>query len=94
MSTGISVDAAKSAGPKMIVSSRSVAAQISSTLMRPRAVSICASMPTRLWRPVTCLDLGEQQVERDDLGRRLHLREHDLVEPLGRVPSTTSMTSR
>ena len=30
------------------------------------------------------LDLGEQQVHRDDLGRRLHLGQHDLVEPLAR----------
>jgi hypothetical protein len=45
VSTGISMDAAKSAGPKMIVSSRGEAAQISSTLMSPRAVSIWASMP-------------------------------------------------
>ena len=37
--------AAKSAGPKMMVSSRGLAAQISSTLMSPRAVSICASIP-------------------------------------------------
>ena len=45
VSTGISMLAAKSAGPKMIVSSRGDAAQISSTLISPRAVSICASMP-------------------------------------------------
>src|SRR3954453_348225 len=49
------MDAAKSAGPKMIVSTRGEAAQISSTLMRPRVVSICASMP--MWptgRPAFC----------------------------------------
>ena len=45
-STGISIEAAKSAGPKMIVSSRGDASQISSTLISPRAVSIWASMPT------------------------------------------------
>ena len=45
VSTGISIEAAKSAGPKMIVSRRGEAAQMSSTLMRPRVVSICASMP-------------------------------------------------
>ena len=39
------MDAAKSAGPKMMVSRRGDAAQISSTLIRPRVVSICASMP-------------------------------------------------
>ena len=56
-------------GPKMIVSSRGEAAQISSTLMRPRVVSIWASMP--MWptgRPARLLHLGEQQVERDHLG--------------------------
>ena len=52
-SDGISIDADMSTGPSTIVSSRSLAAQISSTLMSPRAVSICASMPTRDWRPVT-----------------------------------------
>ena len=70
----------------MIVSSRGDAAQISSTLMRPRAVSIWASMP--MWptgRPALRLDLGEQQVEGDDLGRGLHLRQHDLVEALAGV---------
>ena len=69
----------------MIVSSRSLAAQISSTLMRPCAVSICASMPTRDCAPGDLLDLGEQHVERLDLGGRLHLGQHELVEPLGRA---------
>ena len=35
----------KSAGPKMIVSTRGDATAISSTLIRPSAFSICASMP-------------------------------------------------
>ena len=77
------MEAAKSAGPKMIVSSRGEAAQISSTLMRPRAVSIWASIPT--WptgQARLLLDLGEQQVQRDHLGRRLDLGQHDLVQPL------------
>ena len=78
--------AAKSAGPKMIVSSRGEAAQISSTLMRPRAVSICASIP--MWptgRPDVLLHLGQQEVEGDDLGRRLDLGQHDLVQALAGV---------
>ena len=37
----------KSAGPKMIVSIRGLANAISLTLIRPCAVSICASMPIR-----------------------------------------------
>ena len=40
------------------------------------------------------LDLGEQQVERADLGGRLHLREHQLVEPLRRRPRRRAITSR
>ena len=83
MSTGISIEAAKSAGPKMIVSSRGEAAQISSTLIRPRVVSIWASMP--MWptrQAALLLHLGEQEVERHHLGRRLHLGQHELVEPL------------
>lgn len=39
------MEAMKSAGPKMIVSSRGEAAAISSTFTRPLAFSICASMP-------------------------------------------------
>ncbi len=37
----------KSAGPKMIVSTRGLALAIASTAMRPCAFSICASMPIR-----------------------------------------------
>ena len=63
--------AAKSAGPKMIVSSRGEAAQISSTLISPRAVSIWASIP--MWptgRPDFFSTWVSRQVERHDLGRR------------------------
>ena len=41
------MEAMKSAGPKMIVSSRGEDAAIASTLTSPRAFSICASMPIR-----------------------------------------------
>ena len=41
------IEAMKSAGPKMIVSTRGEAAAIASTLTRPAAFSICASMPIR-----------------------------------------------
>ena len=79
------MEAAKSAGPKTIASSRGDAAQISSTLMSPRAVSICASMPMwPRWQPAVELDLGEQQVEGDHLRRGLCLRQHHLVETLAR----------
>ncbi len=41
------IEAMKSAGPKMIVSTRGDAVAIASTLIRPRAFSICASIPIR-----------------------------------------------
>ena len=39
------IEAMKSAGPKMIVSTRGDAVAIASTLIRPSAFSICASIP-------------------------------------------------
>ena len=39
------MEAMKSAGPKMMVSTRSEAKAISLQLVRPRAFSICASIP-------------------------------------------------
>ena len=75
--------AAKSAGPKMIVSSRGDAAQISSTLISPRCrldLRLDPDVPDRQARLL--LHLGQQQVERHDLGGRLHLGQHDLVEAL------------
>ena len=39
------IEAMKSAGPKMIVSTRGEAAAMALTLVRPSAFSICASMP-------------------------------------------------
>ncbi len=39
------IDAMKSAGPKMIVSTRGDAVAIAFTFVRPSAFSICASMP-------------------------------------------------
>ena len=92
VSTGISMLAAKSAGPKMMVSSLDDAAQISSTLISPRAVSICASIPMCPTGSPVLLHLRQQQVEHDDLRRRLHLGQHDLVEALTALP-TTSITS-
>ena len=41
------IEAMKSAGPKMIVSTRGDAAAIALTLVSPSAFSICASMPIR-----------------------------------------------
>src|SRR4029453_452324 len=88
------IEAMKSAGPKMIVSTRGEAAAISSTLTSPAAFSISASMPIRprpvLDRPLEpdrarlepdrLLDRGEREVEPLHVRRRLHLRQHDAVE--------------
>ena len=69
----------------MIVSSRSLAAQISSTLIKPaRGLDLRLDADARL-AAGGLLDLGEQQVERVHVGRGLHLREHELVEPLRRA---------
>ena len=86
--------AMKSAGPKMIVSTRGEAAAIASTLTRPRAFSIWASMPIRpasrpllssTWpssrsRATTCSAVWT-------LGSMMQSR-------FAPAPSTTSMTSR
>ena len=69
----------------MIVSSRSDAAQISSTLMSPRAVSICASMPTRDWRPVDFSIWVSSMSSACTSRRRLHLGQHQLVEAFTRA---------
>ena len=75
------IEAMKSAGPKMIVSTRGEAAAMASTLVRPSAFSICASMPIAAHVEAGgLLDLGQQQVERDDLLGGLHLGQHDRVE--------------
>ena len=79
--------AAKSAGPKMIVSRRGEAAQISSTLIEPACrldLRLDPGVPDRQARLL--LHLREQEVERDDLGGGLHLGQHDLVQALSRVP--------
>ena len=86
MSTGISIEAAKSAGPKMMVSRRGEAAQMSSTLMSPRVVSIWASMP--MWptgRPLFFSTWVNRRSSATTSAARLHLGEHDLVETLAGV---------
>ncbi len=88
------IDAMKSAGPKMIVSTRGDACAISFTAMSPCAFSICASMPIRptskpivfsIWVSVksshcTCAALCT-------FGSMMQSR-------FGPAPSTTSTTSR
>ena len=60
--------AMKSAGPKMIVSTRGDAAAIASTLVSPSAFSICASMPIRpTSKPIVFSICVSSSVERDDL---------------------------
>jgi hypothetical protein len=77
----------------MIVSNRSLAAQISSTLISPRAVSICASIPTRDWRPVVfsiCVSSRSRactSAAHSTFGSMSSSSRSD-------APSTTSITSR
>ena len=69
----------------MIVSSRSDAAQISSTLIRPaRGLDLRFDADARL-AAGRLLDLRQQHVERLHLRGRLDLREHQLVEALRRA---------
>ena len=85
--------AAKSAGPKMIVSRRGDAAQISSTLISPRAVSIWASIP--MW------PTGNPDVFSTCVRRRSRATTSDAYWTLGSMTSsrrspallTTSITS-
>ena len=65
----------------MIVSSRGDAAQISSTLMRPRAVSIWASMP--MWptgRPACCSTCASSMSRATTCAADSTFGQHDLVE--------------
>ena len=69
----------------MIVSRRSLAAQISSTLMMPaRGLDLGLDPDARL-AAGDLLDLGEQHVERLHVAGVLHLRQHELVESLARA---------
>ena len=88
------IEAMKSAGPNTSVSSRGDEPAMASTLTRPRAFSICASMPIRpTAQPDGLLDLGEQRVEPDDLVGSCTLGS---IRQSSRspAPSTTSITSR
>jgi len=86
VSTGISIDAAKSAGPKMMVSRRGDAAQISSTLMSPLVVSIWASMP--MWptgSPCTSSTWLKRRSRATTSAADCTLGQHNLVEALAGV---------
>ena len=75
------IDAMKSAGPKMIVSTRGDAVAIALTFDQAQRVldlRLDPDLPDLVAHGL--LDLGEQQVQRDDLLGRLHLRQHDRVE--------------
>jgi hypothetical protein len=88
------IDAMKSAGPKMMVSTRGEAPAMASTLTRPRAFSICASIPIPpAGRPIVfsiCVSVRSSQAIWSalcTLGSMMQSR-------LGPAPSTTSTTSR
>ena len=75
------IEAMKSAGPKMMVSTRGDAAAMASTSTRPRGV-LDLGLDADAARPRApgLLQLGQQQVERVHLRRRLHLGQHHRVE--------------
>ena len=87
--------AMKSAGPKMIVSTRGLAAAISSTLIRPSAFSICASIPIRpTSSPMRLLDLGQQRCRAHSPAAAVCTFGSMMQSRLAPAPSTTSITSR
>jgi hypothetical protein len=88
------IEAMKSAGPKMIVSTRGEAAAMASTFTRPAAFSICASMPipptgspTALSTWVSVRSSHWTCAASTTLGSITQSR-------LAPAPSTTSITSR
>ena len=73
--------AMKSAGPKMIVSIRGLANAMSLTLIRPCAVSICASMPIRpTSRPLAFSIWVSSMSSALTCAASCDLRQHDAVE--------------
>ena len=75
------IDAMKSAGPKMIVSTRGDAFAMASIVEQPaRVLDLRLDADPPDLEADRALDLGEQQVQRRHLRGRLHLRQHDAVE--------------
>src|SRR6476661_3690315 len=86
--------AMKSAGPKMTVSTRGDAAAMSSTAMRPRAFSICASIPIRPTSSPTVRSTWVTSRSSATTWSALWTLGSMRQSRLAPAPSTTSTTSR
>ena len=88
------IEAMKSAGPKMMVSSRGDAAAMASTSTRPRAFSICASMPIRPTSSPIVFSIWVSSRSSACTCSALCTLGSITQSRLAPAPSTTSMTSR
>src|SRR5579875_766399 len=88
------IDAMKSAGPKMIVSTRGDALAIASTAMRPCAFSICASMPIRPTSKPMVFSIWVSKVSSTTTCSAFCTLGSMMQSRFGPAPSTTSITSR
>jgi hypothetical protein len=88
------IDAMKSAGPKMIVSTRGLAVAMASTLVRPSAFSICASMPMRPTSWPIAFSIWVSSRSRATTCWGVCTFGSMIASRLAPAPSTTSMTSR
>ena len=88
------IDAMKSAGPKMIVSTRGLAVAMASTLIRPSAFSICASMPIRPTSRPTVFSIWVSSRSSATTWSAVCTFGSMMQSRLLPAPSTTSITSR
>ena len=85
--------AMKSAGPKMMVSTRGLAVAILSTLSRPSAFSICASMPIRPTSKPLAFSIWVSSMSSATICSGVCTFGSMMQSRFGPAPSTTSMTS-
>jgi hypothetical protein len=88
------IEAMKSAGPKMMVSTRGDAAAMASTLTRPRAFSICASMPMRPTSSPVVFSIWVSSMSSASTWLAVCTFGSMMQSRLAPAPSTTVMTSR
>ena len=86
--------AMKSAGPKMIASTRGDAAAIASTLVSPSAFSICASMPMRPTSNPIVFSIWVSSRSSHTTWSAVCTFGSMMQSRFGPAPSTTSITSR
>jgi hypothetical protein len=88
------IEAMKSAGPKTIVSSRGDDAAIALTLVRPRAFSICASIPIRPTSKPIVFSIWVSRKSSASTWAAVCTLGSMIASSDAPAPSTTSVTSR